>query len=355
MAKTNWQDPKTSEIRSTHISGLQEAIGKLEESIGIETTSETNVPLSEVFISNDDRCRIYQAPEGKRNWLLSPTPIIKKNGKTISTGFEIDYGGGAVIFTTPLLETDNLTADIIYTKKVDGKQLSTEDFTTAEKNKLSGITTGATKNDTDANLKNRANHTGTQLSSTISDFATAIRSTVLTGLSNTTNAVITATDTVLSALGKLQKQITDNLLSLNTHIGNKSNPHNVKKADVELENVDNIKQMPISGGVLKNYREKLITLTGLTPNVDLSIANVFKLTLEGATTLSISNTTIDVSQSFTLIIIQPSIAHSINFPANVKWMNETIPDLSTANKVYYLLFDTIDGGVTWHGRFGGAF
>lgn len=47
-------------------------------------------------------------------------------------------------------------------------------YTQAEKTKLAGIATGATANDTDANLKNRANHTGTQLASTISDFNTAV-------------------------------------------------------------------------------------------------------------------------------------------------------------------------------------
>lgn len=41
--------------------------------------------------------------------------------------------------------------------------------------KLAGVATGATANDTDANLKNRANHTGTQTASTISDFTTAAR------------------------------------------------------------------------------------------------------------------------------------------------------------------------------------
>ena len=40
------------------------------------------------------------------------------------------------------------------------------------------------------------------------DFATDVRDTVLTGLSTATNAVITAADTVLAALGKLQAQIT---------------------------------------------------------------------------------------------------------------------------------------------------
>ena len=47
---------------------------------------------------------------------------------------------------------------------------SGEIITSAERTKLTGIATGATANDTDANLKNRANHTGTQLASTISDF-----------------------------------------------------------------------------------------------------------------------------------------------------------------------------------------
>lgn len=46
-------------------------------------------------------------------------------------------------------------------------------MTSADKTKLNGIATAATANDTDANLKNRANHTGTQTAATISDFATA--------------------------------------------------------------------------------------------------------------------------------------------------------------------------------------
>ena len=47
----------------------------------------------------------------------------------------------------------------------------------------------------------------THLSSAITDFAATVRATVLTGLSTATNAAITAADTVLSALGKLQAQI----------------------------------------------------------------------------------------------------------------------------------------------------
>lgn len=145
MAKTNWQDPSSGEILSTHISGLQEAVGKIEKSIGIETVSETTIPLSEVFISNDDRCRIYQAPDNKRNWVISPAPIIKKNGTIISSDFVVDYGGGAVIFTTPILESDIVTADATYTISFEGKQLSTENYSTEEKDKLEGIEPQANK------------------------------------------------------------------------------------------------------------------------------------------------------------------------------------------------------------------
>lgn len=111
MAKTNWQDPGSAEIRSTHISGLQEAVGKIEQSIGMKTNAETNIPLTEVYISETDRYRIYQAPAGKRNWVSSPAPVIKKNGTTITTGFAIDYGGGAIILSPSATSSDTFAAN----------------------------------------------------------------------------------------------------------------------------------------------------------------------------------------------------------------------------------------------------
>lgn len=50
------------------------------------------------------------------------------------------------------------------------------DLTATQVRTLLNVANGATANDTDANLKNRANHTGTQLSSTISDFQTTVSS-----------------------------------------------------------------------------------------------------------------------------------------------------------------------------------
>lgn len=52
--------------------------------------------------------------------------------------------------------------------------MSPSDYT-----KLLGVSFGATANDTDANLKNRANHTGTQLAATISNFDAAAKAAVV--------------------------------------------------------------------------------------------------------------------------------------------------------------------------------
>ena len=62
--------------------------------------------------------------------------------------------------------------------------------------------------------------------------AARVLATVLSGLSTATNAVITASDTVLGALGKLQKQISDNLTTLTSHTSNTSNPHATTAAQV---------------------------------------------------------------------------------------------------------------------------
>lgn len=58
--------------------------------------------------------------------------------------------------------------------KIEGKQLSTNDYTTTEKDKLGGIASGATANATDAQLRDRSTHTGTQALDTISGLQTAL-------------------------------------------------------------------------------------------------------------------------------------------------------------------------------------
>lgn len=60
--------------------------------------------------------------------------------------------------------------------------------------------------------------------------AARVRAALLDGINLAVNAVISAGDSVLGAMGKLQKQITDALASLASHTGNTSNPHSVTAA-----------------------------------------------------------------------------------------------------------------------------
>lgn len=99
--------------------------------------------------------------------------------------------------------------------KETGKGLSSNDYTLTEKNKLAGIAAGATANSSDATLVNRANHTGTQLAATISNFAAAVLSVALAGLSVATSTAVVAADSVLVGIGKLQAQL-NNLVRVAT-------------------------------------------------------------------------------------------------------------------------------------------
>lgn len=62
-------------------------------------------------------------------------------------------------------------------------------------------------NSRDSLNRDRSNHTGTQLSSTISNFVSTVLSSILTGLGIGENSPILSSDSLLVALAKLQNQI----------------------------------------------------------------------------------------------------------------------------------------------------
>jgi hypothetical protein len=140
-----------------------------------------------------------------------------------------------------------------------------------------------------------------------------------------------------------------------TSVAGKTGAVTISKSDVGLSNVDNVKQMPISGGVLENYREKLVALSGTSTAINLSLGNVFTHTLTGNTTYTISNAVNGQAHSFTLIINMGSTVRTLTFPSSVKWQGGEIPDMTTRNKTYVLTFVTVNGGSTWLGMFGGEF
>lgn len=68
----------------------------------------------------------------------------------------------------------NVAANNVLLGNDNGAGVDVQELTAAEARTLLNVEDGATANDTDANLKNRANHTGTQTAATISDFDTAV-------------------------------------------------------------------------------------------------------------------------------------------------------------------------------------
>lgn len=119
MSRTPMYDPMTSDARSSWLSGLTEACNKISGVLDMKIGTFENLTLPELYISEQDRFRIYQAPLGNKLWLTDPAPVIKKNGTVITPytdGFTIDYIGGSIAFEDAyiLTEWDVITADATY-------------------------------------------------------------------------------------------------------------------------------------------------------------------------------------------------------------------------------------------------
>jgi hypothetical protein len=114
-------------------------------------------------------------------------------------------GGGAVD------SVNSQTGTVVLTQDNIGDGTTYKQYSQTEKTKLAGIATGATANDSDANLKNRANHTGTQSADTITDGSTnkvftSAEQSKLTGIAagaqvNTVTSVAGRTGAVTLAKG----------------------------------------------------------------------------------------------------------------------------------------------------------
>jgi hypothetical protein len=145
----------------------------------VDNTADADKPVSTATAA---------ALAGKQDTLVSGTNIKTINGQNLlgSGDITISGGGGSTTVEDVLTSTSAVNAlsanqgrvlkDLVDGKvsSVAGKGLSTEDYTTAEKTKLAGIAAGATANSTDAALRDRASHTGTQPISSVSGLQGAL-------------------------------------------------------------------------------------------------------------------------------------------------------------------------------------
>lgn len=111
MAKSVAYNPQSDEITSPPIASMSEAISYVTDVLNMKTASETDIPLTEVYIEEKDRFRIFQAPEGKRVWVASPAPVVRKNG-TVVSGYQI--AGGGIVFDSNQADGDGFTVDCTY-------------------------------------------------------------------------------------------------------------------------------------------------------------------------------------------------------------------------------------------------
>tara|TARA_R110001606_G_scaffold63561_1_gene147168 strand:+ start:2124 stop:3437 length:1314 start_codon:yes stop_codon:yes gene_type:complete len=108
--------------------------------------------------------------EGSSN-LYYTEARVNANANVTANSAKISYTDSAAVTAN----SAKISADGLVTTHSDVSNAgSGAIITSTERTKLSGIATSATANDTDANLVNRSNHTGTQAASTISDFDTEV-------------------------------------------------------------------------------------------------------------------------------------------------------------------------------------
>lgn len=95
--------------------------------------------------------------------------------------------------------------------------------------------------------RDRANHNGNQTASTISDFASTVRNTTLTGLSTALSTVVSASDSIIVALGKLQAQMS---LKMSSTDDSKNNTVTFTEAS-SLENINTTESHATMFGKIK--------------------------------------------------------------------------------------------------------
>lgn len=390
MAKILQENPLSNEAQSPLIAGLSEGISKLSEILDLKVGTFTDLQLSNIYISAEDKNRIYEAPDGKRLWLNSPEIVVKKNGTAITQSaghFSTDYVGGSITFESgyTLNDSDIVTVSASYivaeSKTIDdiksllngtnnlalrykGFYANESSLTSALPNGVNGefafvlspnfafyawdsasntwkntqsieeLSNFYTKTETDNLLKSKE-PTITAKGATSNDdnyywggrktwvdVFTKVRNVVLTGLSTTTKSAISATDTVLTALGKLQAQITE--------LSNNKGDMSKSVYDKDLSGIVDDSEM--LGGQLPSYYATAEAVNNAQSTADTAVttANAAQSTANAAQNTA-NNAMPKSGGNFTGAISAPYINLSGYFVRNI-WCGDASEQL--VNTIY---------------------
>lgn len=147
--------------------------------------------------------------------ITTPTTgeVLKYNGTTWVNDVDATSGGaGATNLAATLSSTQTVITSDTGTDAtipaVGGTNAGV--MTPTQKTKLDGIANSATANSSDATLLARANHTGTQTASTISDFNTAADARVVAGITGKVDGPASSTDNAIARFDSTTGKIVQN-------------------------------------------------------------------------------------------------------------------------------------------------
>jgi len=115
----------------------------------------------------------------------------------------------------------------------------------------------------------------------------------------------------------------------------------------------------ITGGTiattkLQSYREAVTTATVSTGtyNLDLSLSNIFDITLNASCTFTFTNPPASGTAITATVILRQGVGGRTAAFTNAKYSEGTLPTLSTtAGHIDVLTFFTVNGGTFWFGTF----
>jgi hypothetical protein len=112
----------------------------------------------------------------------------------------------------------------------------------------------------------------------------------------------------------------------------------------------------ITNATFQAYNEQTYTVPSIntsTYNIDLSLANIFDLTLAANVTFTFVNPPgANLSKPVTIILRQDSVGNRLATFVNAKYTDGILPALSTgASQIDVLTFFTVTSGSFWFGTF----
>ena len=209
--------------------GANKVTSSATPSSGNDLTNKTYTDDTFVDVAGDTMSGELNMGSNKITNLGTPTDELDAATKdyvddTITTSFATGTPPPGNTIGTAAIENDavtyaklqNVAGNNVLLGNDNGAGVDAQELTAAEARTLLNVADGATANDSDANLKNRANHTGTQTASTISDFDTEVanNSAVVANTAKVSNATHTGDATGSTAL---------TLATVNSNVGSFTN------------------------------------------------------------------------------------------------------------------------------------